>query len=157
MAGESDLFFIGQGKKRPQEEALTWVVSSTFEKMGFMGAKLTDDTPPPANSITAVMDILDPVQGKIFFSAPQHLGWAIAENLYGLEDLTMEAVGDMMTELLNTITGSLISELMPDKAFNLSLPSLCSDIQSGATTSYIYHFNIDNKGIITIVLCDNDS
>ncbi len=156
MAGESDLFFIEQGKKRPHEEAVARVVGSTFEKMGFMEARLTDEEPPPSNSITTVMEILSPVQTRMFFSAPEHLGWSIAENLYGLEDLTMEAVGDMMKELLNTITGGLLSELMPDTPFTLSIPTLCEDTQAGVGKTFVYHFNIDNKGIVTMILCGND-
>ncbi len=157
MAGENNLFFIAPGQQRPQEEALARVVASTFDKMGFMEAQLTDKEPAPTNSITAVMEIRSPVRARMFFSAPQHLGWSIAENLYGLEDLTMEAVGDMMGELLNTITGSLLSEIMPDQQFTLSIPRLCEDIPADQGTSYLYHFNIDNRAIITIVLNDNDS
>lgn len=158
MAGENDLFCIEQGRQRPQEEALAKVVSSTFEKMGFMEARLTDEEPAEAgNTVIAVIDILTPIQATIFFSAPRNLGWAIAENLYGLEDMSLEVVADMMSELLNTISGSLLSELMPEEQFNLSIPTSCDEIPSAQGRSYIYHFNIDNKGIITIVLNDKNS
>ncbi len=158
MAGESDLFFIEPDKSRPHEQTLARVVSSTFEKMGFMEAQLTGEEPTaPLHSLSAVIEIRTPVQARIFFSAPQHLGWTIAENLYGLEDLTLEAVGDMMAELLNTITGSLLSTIMPDTQFSLSIPKLCDKIPIDQSPTYLYHFNIDNKGIITIVLNDNNS
>lgn len=123
-----------------------------------MEARITDEEPADAtNSIAAMIEILTPVQARIFFSAPQHLGWAIAENLYGLEDLTLEAVGDMMSELLNTITGSLLSEIMPNQKFNLSIPQPCEEIPTPQDKSHVYHFNIDNNGIITIVLNDKNS
>ena len=157
MAGENNLFSIDSDHKRPQEDILAQVVSSTFEKMGFMEALPTDEEPSQLNTIAAVMEILSPIKATMFFSAPQQLGWTIAENLYGLEDLTMEAVGDMMNELLNTITGSLLTELLPDQQFTLSIPRLCEEVPAERTKTYVYRFNIDNKGIITIVLNDNNS
>jgi CheY-specific phosphatase CheX len=153
----SALFFIEHGQKRPHETTLAKVVRATFEKMGFMESEPTDEEPVALTPLAAVIEILSPIRGKIFFSAPQHLGWTIAENLYGLEDLTLEVVGDMISELLNTITGSLLSELMPDQQFNLSIPRLCAAIPSGKDNTFVYHFNIDNNDIITIVLTDKDS
>lgn len=158
MAGENDLFYRAEGQKRPQEQTLAQVVSATFEKIGFMEARLTDESvDDPQNTITAFIEILTPIQGRMFLSAPQQLGWTIAENLYGLEDLTLEAVGDMMSELLNTITGSLLSAIMPDQQFNLAIPRICEGIPTNLDNAYIYHFNIDNNGIITIVLFDNNN
>ena len=152
MAGENDLFNIEAGKKRPQEEILSRVVSSTFEKMGFMEARLTEEEPAAADRICARIEILAPFHAQLFFSAPRQLGWTIAENLYGLQELTLEAVADMMTELLNTITGSLLSEVLPDQQFNLAIPRLCTEMPDNQAQSYVYHFNIDNNGIITITL-----
>jgi CheY-specific phosphatase CheX len=158
MAGENDLFFIEAGRQRPQEETLAKVVSSTFEKIGFMEARLSDEEPVDERyTLSAVIDILSPLQATIFFSAPRQLAWDIAENLYGLEDMTLEVVADMMSELLNTITGSLLSEIMPTEQFDLSIPTSCDQVTSGQARSFVYHFNIDNKGIITIVLNDKNS
>ncbi len=157
MAGEIDIFCKEPGEKRPQEKALAQAVNSTFEKMGFMEARPTDGEATQGHAITAVIDILTPSPARIFFSAPQQLGWNIAETFYGLEEMTMEAVGDMMKELLNTITGSLLSTIMPNQQFQLSIPRLCPELPAPQASSYVYQFNIDNKGIITIVLTDNPS
>lgn len=153
MRGENDLFFIEAGQKRPWETTLARVVSSTFEKIGFMEARATEAEPAVQNPITAAMDILSPARARVFFSAPQHLGWTIAENLYGPEDLTLEVVGDMVGELLNTITGSLLSELLPDQQFSLSIPRLIDALpEGGRDLTFVYHFTIDNNDIITLVL-----
>ncbi len=155
MSGENNLFIIGENEKRPQEEIMTKVVSDTFEKMGFMAALPTDEDAPEDHILTAFIDVLDPIKARIHLSAPQNLGWDLAENLYGLEDLTLEAVSDMMTELLNTISGRLMSEIMPDQQFDLSVPTLCDTLPPDNDNTFVYHFKIDNKGIITIVLSDN--
>lgn len=155
MSGENDLFFIGKNEQRPHEKTMAKSVNDTFEKMGFMAAQPTDEEAPPANTLAVSIDILAPIKARMFFSAPQQLGWALAENLYGLEDLTMEAVADMMSELLNTISGHLMSEIMPDQQFNLSVPKLCETMPTEQGKTFVYHFNIDNKGIITIVLSNN--
>jgi hypothetical protein len=153
MSGENDLFCIEPGQKRPWEATLARVVSSTFEKIGFMEARATDAEPAALNPITATMEILSPQHARVFFSAPQHLGWTIAENLYGPEDLTLEVVGDMIGELLNTITGSLLSELLPDRQFSLSIPRLIDALpEDGHDQTFVYRFTIDNNDVITLVL-----
>ncbi len=152
MTGEIDLFFIDTNETNPYEKSLAHVVSATFEKMGFMEAFETKDRAEDTNMLCATLFINKPVEANMYFSCPQSLSWKIAENLYGLEELSSEVVNDMLTELLNTIAGSWLSEIIPNQKFSLSIPQICTDTDSDNKNRYEYYFNIENVGIITIGL-----
>ncbi len=152
MTGENDLFLINDGETCPHEQELGQVVSATFEKMGFMEAFGCDARDESTDMLCATLFIKEPVQAKMYFGCPQELAWKIAENLYGLEELSTDVVADMMTELLNTIAGSWLSNVIPDQPFTLSIPDLCTDMSHAEEEKYEYHFRIDNIGVVSVGL-----
>jgi CheY-specific phosphatase CheX len=152
MTGVIDFFLVKEGETSPHQQSLANVVSATFEKMGFMEAFVTATRDESTNILCATLYIEAPVNAKMYFSCPQQLSWKIAENLYGLEDLSTEVVSDMMTELLNTIAGSWLSTIIPDQTFTLSIPQFCDEMFHIDEKMYEYHFNIENSGVISIGL-----
>jgi CheY-specific phosphatase CheX len=152
MTGANDFFTINNGETNPHEQALAGVVSATFEKMGFMQAFIKKTRDEDINTLCATLLVKEPVAAKVYFSCPQSLSWKIAENLYGLEELSSEVVADMMSELLNTIAGSWLSEVIPNQKFTLSIPQSCDEMYHVDKEMYEYHFNIDNSGVISIGL-----
>lgn len=152
MTGETDFFGLNDGETSPHEKALAGVVSATFEKMGFMQAFIEKSRDEDINILCATLLVEEPIAAKVYFSCPQKLSWQIAENLYGLEELSNEVVADMMTELLNTIAGSWLSEVIPNQTFTLSIPECCEESYHLDEDMHEYHFNIDNSGVISIGL-----
>lgn len=154
MTGEIDFFKINKGETCPHQQELSNVVSATFEKMGFMEAFSCESRDESTHILCSTILITEPYPAKMYFSCPQKLAWRIAENLYGLEELSIEVVNDMMTELLNTITGSWLSVVLPDQKFSLSIPESCNEMFHVDQEMYEYHFKIENSGIITLGLKD---
>lgn len=154
MTGEIDLFIIRDGETRPHELTLAKVVSATFEKMGFMEAFVSKSRDEDVNMLCATLFVEEPVSAKLYFTCPRKLSWKIAENLYGLEELSNEVVDDMMTELLNTIAGSWMSEITPNQRFSLSIPTCCDEMHHIDKKMHEYHFKIDNIGVISIGLME---
>ena len=152
MTGENDLFTVLDGETSPHARSLSKVVGATFEKMGFMQSFVCQKRDEDINMLCATLVVEEPVTAKIYFSCPRTLSWSIAENLYGLEELSNEVVADMMTELLNTIAGSWLSHIMPNQTFTLSIPSCCEDTFHIDEDMHEYHFKIANAGVISIGL-----
>ena len=152
MTGEIDLFKINDDEISPHEQSLANVVSATFEKMGFMESCVSTVRDESTNMLCSTLLIKEPIKAKMYFSSPQKLSWEIAENLYGLEELSSEVVNDMMTELLNTIAGSWLSAVIPTQKFSLSIPQSCDEMYHIDKEMYEYHFNIENSGVISIGL-----
>ncbi len=154
MSGEIDFFTLKDDEVCPHQENLNKVVSATFEKMGFMEAFPCVDRDESTHILCATLNIKEPILAKMYFSCPHKLAWHIAENLYGLEELSVEVVHDMMTELLNTISGSWLSEVIPNQKFTLSIPESCDEMFHIDKKMFEYHYNIENSGVITIGLKD---
>ncbi len=154
MTGEIDLFSIRDGETNPHEQTLAKVVSATFEKMGFMEAFVSKSRDEDVNMLCATLLVENPVTAKLYFTCPSKLSWKIAENLYGLEELSNEVVDDMMTELLNTIAGSWLSEIFPHQSFSLSIPTSCNEMYHIDKKMYEYHFKIANIGVVSIGLME---
>ena len=153
MSGKSEIFQIKAGGSRPHEESMDLVVSETFEKMGFMEAFVVEArTDLPADILCASLHIEVPEKGIMYFLAPRELAWSIAENLYGADELSSELVTDMIGELLNTICGKFLSEVIPDQEFTLSIPQVCPETPAWQEDMYAYSYNIENKGVTIIVL-----
>ena len=154
MSGENDFFKLNNGEACPHQQNLNKVVSATFEKMGFMEAFSCENRDDSTQTLCATLNIKEPILAEMYFSCPHKLAWHIAENLYGLDELSVEVVHDMMTELLNTISGSWLSEIIPNQRFSLSIPESCDDMFHIYKEMYEYHYNIENSGVITVGLKD---
>ena len=152
MSGSSELFLADGEGGNPHTQSMAEVMSETFERMGFMEAFAVDGQDLPDDCLGATLKIDQPLKAAVSFFVPQELAWSIAENLYGAEELSMELVTDMIGELLNTIAGKLLSKVLPDQEFSLTIPQATSLAQAAGPGSFHYYFNIDNQGIAAIVL-----
>jgi hypothetical protein len=80
---------------------------------------------------------------------PEALLKQIAGNIYALpeEDLSDRMLADLMNELLNTIAGIFLSELLPsDQTFGLGLPSISRDeFHELEPPVERWHFQVDGR------------
>lgn len=96
-----------------------------FEEIEFLGRDMVTPVIPEDN-LWARLAILQPFEGEICIEVSAGYARLVTEALYGAmpEDITDEAVGDALAEILNTIAGVFMKAYTPhDKSFELGLPS----------------------------------
>jgi hypothetical protein len=81
--------------------------------------------------------VLEPVQGELYLFMLKELVTAIAESIFATprEEITKQQIIDMVTELLNTITGRFMNSYLPaDQTYKLGLPEFdnSGDMESEA-------------------------
>lgn len=107
---------------------MTQAVSETIESLAFLEATPAPAPPEPEAELLWVdMLVHDPVQGEFRLTLPAGLLALIGETLYGrpASELTAETRLDLLAELLNTIAGRFLSELLSaESSFKLGLPEL---------------------------------
>jgi len=134
---------------------VTQAVNETIENMAFMMVDTATDTPEEItqdNSITASLLILEPLPGELGLQMPVWLITKIAGALYGKEEAEVNETlrHDVLSELLNTLTGALIRRILPENAeYKLGLPE-CGDrvFLDHASDSKKFTFYIDHQPLI---------
>ena len=107
---------------------LTQAVSETIENMAFMmvsNESVNSETMQSDECVKTSLLILEPYPGELGLIMPKKLLSKIAISLYSLseEEITENIRIDVISELLNTITGSLIRRILPDNSeYKLGLP-----------------------------------
>ena len=107
---------------------LTQAVSETIENMAFMMVSTESGNPDMTqtdNLINSSLLILEPFPGELGLIMSKKLLSKIAVSLYSLneEEITENILNDVISELLNTITGSLMRRILPDNSeYKLGLP-----------------------------------
>ncbi|MFZ5570550.1 MAG: chemotaxis protein CheX [Thermodesulfobacteriota bacterium] len=114
---------------------LLQAVSETFETMIFTQVVLWNQPPGdlskssaavPPRSYWCSIPVISPLKGSMLMIIPATLAVEITKNLYGWTDnaeLTETVELDAIAELVNTISGRLLSFLLPeDQSFELGLP-----------------------------------
>jgi CheY-specific phosphatase CheX len=111
------------------ESALFQAVSSTLENMAFEQADRPQADSPPYKSendnIWARLPILKPTTGEISLQISLEYAQKLAQSLFeGSDNITNdELVKDTLAEVLNTIAGRFMTQLIPAKdEFELGLP-----------------------------------
>ena len=110
------------------KDILTQAVSETFENMAFMMVSTEAENPEtmqPDECIKNSLLILEPYPGELGLIMSKKLLSKIAVALYGLgqDEITENMLIDVISELLNTITGSLMRRILPDNSeYKLGLP-----------------------------------
>jgi CheY-specific phosphatase CheX len=127
-------------------------VTTTLENMAFMEARALHkehDCLAPSPVYCANLLVLDPFQGELVMLMPEELLRRIAGNIYALpeEELSDRMLADLMSELLNTIAGIFLSELLPsDQTFGMGLPTISRDeCQELEPPVERWHFQIDGR------------
>ncbi len=114
------------------KDILSQAVSETIENMAFMMVDIQAENPeeiPPEECMKSSLLILEPYPGELCLVMPKKLVSKIAVSLYGLseEEITETTLIDVISELLNTITGSLLRSILPvNSEYKLGLPE-CGD------------------------------
>ena len=107
---------------------LTQAVSETIENMAFMMVTNEAENPETMQSdecLKTSLLILEPYPGELGLIMSKKLLSKIAVSVYSLseEEITENILIDVISELLNTITGSLIRRILPDNSeYKLGLP-----------------------------------
>jgi len=136
--------------------AMHKAVAETIENMAFLEA-LPSQEPPPVEEgemLRASLLMHDPVQGEFLLLMPRNLLLGIAEALFGLpvEELTEQLADDALLELLNTVAGQFLNEVIPGQVYRLGLPEIepSSDEPLG-NSEIVWHFLIDDEGFSVAV------
>ena len=107
---------------------LTQAVSETIENMAFMMVTNEAENPETIKSdecLKTSLLILEPYPGELGLVMSKKLLSKIAVSVYSLgeEEITENILIDVISELLNTITGSLMRRILPDNSeYKLGLP-----------------------------------
>lgn len=115
---------------KPFYPAMVSAVRQTLENMVFM--EVMEQQPPyseiPAEDLAwTSMMINDPVQGEVRLAVPSDLLRQITANVFGIseEEVTSTQGYDILNELLNTIGGLFLTNLLPDdQEYKIGLPCL---------------------------------
>jgi hypothetical protein len=110
------------------KDILAQAVSETIENMAFMMVSTETENPETMQSdecLKTSLLILEPYPGELGLIMSKKLLSKIAVSVYSLgeEEITENILIDVISELLNTITGSLIRRILPDNSeYKLGLP-----------------------------------
>ena len=117
-------------KHKPLYQAMVNAVSTTLENMVFMEAMEHFDRTyeiPAEERVWTSLLINDPVQGEIRLAMPEQLLSKLTGNIFALDDeeITRPQMNDILNELLNTIAGLFMTNLLEDdQQYQLGLPEL---------------------------------
>lgn len=148
-------------EKNTLQDLVTQAVNETIENMAFMMVDTDTDTPADTSSeesMTASLLILEPLPGELGLQMPVSLVTSIAASLYGKEETEVSDTLqiDVLSELLNTLTGALIRRILPENAeYKLGLPE-CGDqvFLDHASDSEKFTFYIDNRPLTIFAWMD---
>lgn len=138
-------------------EAVASAINEVFEAMVFMEAMPgTDEHRPAADEpvFCTRLPIYKPSPALVSLIIPRKLALTLAETMMmrecNMEDDEFEVM-DVLSELSNTLAGSLLAHLMPDSdSFELGLPE-CRVLGNGVTDkewagAEEYLFHVDGTG-----------
>ena len=116
------------GYKMEFYQAMLQAVKQTFENMAFV--EVTEqaaecELQTPAEMAWASILIHDPQQGEVRLALPRTLLVELTAGMFGIEadEVTGEQQDDILAELLNTLAGLFMTNLLPDdQAYQLGLP-----------------------------------
>jgi hypothetical protein len=130
------------------DNAAQRAVTDTLENLAFMEAfPVPEDISPGQALMTAALLFHEPQQGEIRIAMPPTLLKKISQTVFGLpaEGTAVPEPKDLLAELLNTIAGRFLIELLPaDLPFRIGLPELDPPAACGADPCAIWHFRADD-------------
>jgi CheY-specific phosphatase CheX len=115
---------------KPFHSAMIAAVQQTLENMVFMEIIEERGTPreiPARDLVWSSLLVNDPIQGEIRLAVPAELLKKITSNVFGIdeEEVTTSQAYDILNELLNTIAGLFMTNLLPEnQQYSIGLPSL---------------------------------
>ena len=123
-------------------------VAKALENMAFMEVEHAGSPPPTASKepMGASLLIHDPVQWELTLSMPRRLVLDIVTAVYAMpeDEVAEELLHDLLAELLNTIAGRFLSEILrPSETFTLGLPERCRDAMGDERPLLTWHYIAD--------------
>jgi len=124
-------------KERDEQlrDIITRAVTDTIENMAFMEVLPADQEQrcdaAEEGVVRASLLIHEPNPGELRLEMPVATASGIARVLYGVDDeaLTESMVRDVAGELLNTIAGRVMKDILPGEcAFKLGIPEIGDDV-----------------------------
>ena len=113
---------------KPLYPAMLTAVSQTLENMAFMEVMEHFDRDyeiPAEDLVWNSLLINDPVQGEVKLAMPKSLLKKLTGNIFALDDdeITQSQMDDILNELLNTIVGLFLTNLLADdQEYKMGLP-----------------------------------
>ncbi len=113
--------------------AMMTAVSQTLENMAFMEVMEHFDPDyeiPAQETVWTSLLINDPVQGEIRLAMSGALLKKLSCNIFGIdeEELTESQMNDILNEIVNTVAGLFMTNLLPDdQQYKLGLPEIGED------------------------------
>ena len=117
-------------------KAMTQAVMEVMEGMAFMEILATRDEEAMAeaqNVLGVSLLVHEPVQWEFKLSIPLDLLGELAEAVFASprEELAPESLNDLMAEILNTVAGRFLTQILKDdQIYNLGLPEICPENSS---------------------------
>ena len=115
---------------KPFYQAMISAVSQTLENMAFVEAMEHFDSSyeiPEEELVWTSLLVNDPVQGEIRLAMPKSLLKNLTCNIFGVDvdEVTQAQQDDILNELLNTIVGLFLTNLLADdQEYKMGLPEL---------------------------------
>ena len=149
-------------KNNKLKETIIEVIEDIFENMLFMDAiyKENPENDDIINSVEVRLLVNHPFPGEFVFKAPKQFISEAAGTLFMAEegDIDEKMFNDVMSELLNTISGRIMAKITPeDKSFKLGLPEQMqsqSFILDNDDSDLDFFFEVDDEFIINIKFYD---
>ena len=113
------------------QEIIGGAVIETFENMAFMEVVQKDEETPERetpDTLKATLLVHDPFPGELRLIVPKELAAEIGQVIYSTihdEEIADQVLFDVLAELLNTIAGSVVAEIVPEEqSFRLGIPEI---------------------------------
>jgi len=141
-------------------EAMKNAVSQTFENMAFIevAEHYDQDYEIPANDLVwAYLMILDPLQGELRLALPKSALRELTGAVFSLEDtdISQTQMDDILHEILNTVAGLFMSNLLPDsQQYKIGLPEQGSgELPKNDEDTICWKMITSDENALQIYLC----
>jgi len=122
---------MDEQRQKRMQDVIAQAVSETIENMAFMVVEPLETCPEAqADMLRAALLVLEPRPAELRLEIPLATAKALARALYNLDeqDITEGMLHDLAGELLNTITGKIMKQVLPPETpFQLGLPEIGPD------------------------------
>lgn len=136
-------------------QSLEEAIQETFENMAFLETVPADQPPLelPSETMGARLAVTAPAPGMVHLVLSTALLRNVGEILYAepAEELTDEALQDLLFELVNTVVGMLLNRFLPeDQTYSLGLPEKAPSLPAPRPEVTAY-FLVDNTPVLAAV------
>jgi len=123
-------------------------VNTAFENLAFLEAiPITNMKGISCRGFTTVSLLIhNPIQWEIYLRMPDELIEHIVQGIFAkpLEEIDQPTRDDLAMELINTIVGRFLNDLLPDSCYEIGLPRLSKEeIPDSEETDLVWHFQTE--------------